>query len=271
MVTPYGWATWGAPTVPIAQPGANYMAAPVVNLEPVSPSPVGATNATGNNVAGATNATIGNVPPVVNATEMRPQWAVPYPTVVGAGSEYQTSALPASTLSPATPSTSFNFGAAQFDSLYSPVPQPQVSLGEVAREWRQKEQTANARTYTNEDINRIQAQSGGISGTALNAGTAAVPGNTPAGTAPVGGNAAAPSAQPSNPLPNMMAQNSVPQSPATSEGQNATQASPGEPQGGTRATLPRAASPLPTLLLLGLLAITAGLVTSRLQRLRNRR
>ncbi len=269
VATPYGWATLGGPAVPIAQGGAS-LAAPIVSLEPVSPSPVGATNATANNVAGATNATIGNVPPVVNATQMRAFYSTPYPTVVGAGSEYQAPEVEATASAPSASSGTFNFGAAQFDSAYNVPPQPETSLGEVAREWRQKEQTERARSYTNEDITRIQAQSGGLSGTAVNTGTPTTPSNAPTGNAPAVGNPVTPPAQTTAPPPNAMAQASAPQGANAPEAETSAQTTPAQ-QGGMPTTLPPAASPLPTLLLLGLLAITAGLVTSRLQRARNRR
>ncbi len=269
VVTPAGWATASGPAVTIVQPGAASLAAPIVTLGTTSPSPVGATNATANNVAGATNATVGNVPPVVSATQMQAQYSSPYASVVGAGSEYQPPAPVAEAPSASSSAGIFNFGAAQFNSAYNLPPQPETSLGEVARDWRQKKQTENARTYTNQDISRIQAlPGGGMSGTAVNTGTEATPTNVPAANTAAVANPFEPKGLP----PETMAQASAPQGTAAPQEQGAAQsATSTEQQGATEATLPRSASPLPTLLLLGVLAITAGLVTSRLQRLKNRR
>ena len=61
----------------------------------------------------------------------------------------------------------FDFGVAQFDtpSMSGGVGQPidGKSLGEFARELRQKANNANARTYTNSDVERV-GQAGGVTG-----------------------------------------------------------------------------------------------------------
>ncbi len=289
-VTPSGWTTTAGPAIPVA-PGAPVVVTPEIHLGTYSPSPVGATNATGNNVAGASNSTIDNVAPVAGSTQMQVQYAVPYPSIVGAGSEYAT--FPASAVSNARSGVSsrlpyFDRGAAQFVSVYDMgSPQTTMSLGELAREWRQKKQSLNARTFTNEDINRIDQQygppTGGITATAVNAGTNATanppnqpPSNVSTDTAmpqrrspfqpPAGMEGAPPTSAPP-PQPQAMAQYQPPVQPlAERPAATDTQQASGEQGQGNQSnpgTLPRTASQMPTFLVLGGLALLAGMLLRR--------
>ncbi len=288
VVTPSGYATTTGPAVPVAQPGAPLVMTPEITFRTVSPSPVGATNATANNIAGATNATI--TPPVVSASPSVVEYVSPYPTLVGAGSEYGTVQAPAAS-APSGVSTRlamFDRGAAQFNSAYEiGVPQPDMSLGEVAREWRQKKATTNARTYTNEDINRIQQQygppGGGVSGTAVNAGTSTTQpatSNEPASS--VGAPAPPPTTTPENAPPAQPApatpppQASAPQPPpqqsalatvgAQTQQQSNAQEQAAAPAQDNNGVLPNTASPLPLLVLAGVAAASVGIVSWRMHK-----
>jgi hypothetical protein len=157
----------------------------------------------------------------------------------------------------------FHFGAAQFASIYNiSTSQPSESLGELARQWRQRKATLNARTFTNEDITRMDQKygspSGGLSAAAVTAGTATS--TAPATTVPGA------AAQPTTPQEQASAQY---QPPAQS---SPPQAAPGQateesPQRSTKGQLPPSASMLPTLLLLGVGAVALGfLLRRRMQR-----
>ncbi len=284
VVTQSGTVTSSGQAIPVAQPGAPLVITPEISFRTVSPSPMGASNATANNIAGATNATF--APPVVSAAPTQVEYVTPYPSVVGAGSSYASEMNPANAPSGvATRLQGFDRGAGQFNSVYDLGAQPEASLGELAREWRQKKAALNARTYTNEDINRIQQQNagGGLSGTAVNAGNST---NAPATPGQPGSNIGAPAApstatpenaappqppaQPAPPPP----QAAVQQQPMGSQGQQspnvqeqtAPEAQNQAAQGGKE--LPGTASPLPALLLLGVGAGSIGFMTRRKQRSR---
>lgn len=140
IVTVPAWGVEGArPSMPV-------LTTPIVSLTPVSPSPVGATNATAGLIAGATDSTLNNVPGPTSAVTMQPQFL----TSVGA-------LEPAYQFEPAGPATSrpSQTGPSVFSSAYTAVPQ-RSNLGEVARVQRQQRAGHTPRTYTNDDINRIQ-------------------------------------------------------------------------------------------------------------------
>ncbi len=289
VVTPSGWATTAGPAYPMAQPNAPLVVTPEIQLGTYTPSPAGATNATGNNPAGATNATINNVTPVAGSTQMSVQYSLPYPSVVGVGGQYAPEGAVAVT--PSGVSTQlpyFDRGAARFSSTYDiGTAQPTTSLGEVAREWRQKKEAQNARTFTNEDINRIDQQygppTGGTSATAVNTGAAATgtsetqaPANVGTSTTPPGRRSpftpppqvTAP-AQPSTPPPQQqaMAQYQPPmqasgQAPSAG-GTQQQQPAPSEQGRLQSGTLPRTASEMPTFLIIGGVALLAGMLLRR--------
>ena len=166
------------------------------------------------------------------------------------------------------------------------------SLAEYAAKFRSRNQNQSAHVYTNADVDRINQQTGGVTGTAVNAG------NNP-GTATPAGNSSMPAVgQPAGQTPTMpgitapaQRQNPQPPSPFTPHPQaqldaNPTQqpsemaqATPPAPTGSTAAaaensetsqssgekqrSLPRSASPLPLMAVMGFLAATAGMFLRR--------
>lgn len=158
------------------------------------------------------------------------------------------------------------------------------SLGEVAREMKQKEQTANAKTYTNADIDKLN-QSTGVSNGAMSASAtnSSWPANNGVITPPPQGSIAAPAqnqsttgtvpatqeppqvgpqsnAKPSAERPYEMAQNNpsnagIPQQSAESNNESSANSN----NASTKATLPKTASRLPLLGVLGFFSISMGL------------
>jgi hypothetical protein len=238
---------------------------------------VGASNATPGNTAGAANstATIPSPPRVIDTV---PQFSGAASTMLMASPQPETSG--------ATNSRLFDRGVGSGSSVSTGG----KSLGELARENRQREAGANARVYTNQDIDRINQQPatqvGGMAGAAVGAGNA-----TGAQPQPHSGNmpvVAQPSTNPpSNPgvsqpvppsnappdqsqaippsppgqmqaaggQPTQIAQANPPANPAE---QNA-QVAANEQHGGRQ--LPSAASILPMMALVGVLAAGAGLLS----------
>lgn len=144
-------------------------------------------------------------------------------------------------------------------------------LGDIARDNRQRMQNANAKTFTNADVQRV-AGTGGVSGIATNPANNAYPSdNGVINSNAVPGAVAAPSnpatppttenTPPSNQKPSAattpreMAQAQTPANPAE---QNAQASESGEPR-----TLPKSASPLPLIGVIGFSAIAAGLLVRK--------
>jgi len=146
------------------------------------------------------------------------------------------------------------------------------SLGDIARENRQRMQGANARTFTNADVQRI-AGAGGVSGIATNPANNAYPPDN--GVINSNGAVAAPNTATEQNVPQAtppaMEQNQKPsaatpppqmaqaQTPANPADQNAQANAPENNQ----RTLPKSASPLPLLALLGFGAIVIGFAVRR--------
>ncbi len=302
VVTNSGQATTQGPAVTAAPVSGPVLVTPIVHLGVAAPS-AGATNATAG-TAGATNATVQQVQPPSSVSII--------PEInLGQGTVYQVP-IPESAAAPSTavvlvgnPTGSMTAGAtaAAFDrGVSAGTPwQPGTgigdrSLGEVARDYRQQVQNAHARTYTNQDVERLANQGvglvGGTSGTAVSSGSNAYPANngvitnTPAVAQPTQPNTAQPGvAQPSS---NGMPITTSPQPPANNQAQpppasNQNQAAPTLPpasemaqanvppapgseqnaQGGAqnnRRELPRSASLLPLIAAVGILATGAGLL-----------
>ncbi len=149
------------------------------------------------------------------------------------------------------------------------------SLGEIARENRQRMQGVNARTFTNSDVEHM-AGAGGVSGIATNpsnnagypadngvinsSGAIAAPTNPPAQNAPQ----ATPPATEQKPSaavpPHEMTQAQTPANPAD---QNAQSNAASANQQGNQRTLPKSASPLPLIALGGFTATIAGLLARK--------
>ena len=182
------------------------------------------------------------------------------------------------------------------------------SLGEIAREMKQKQQNANAKTFTNADIDKLNGTqgSGGISGAATASNTNSewpanngvitpgsansqgaiaapsspapsqgnspfaprMPENTPSNTTPIPpANAPQANAKPSASQPYEMAQNNpanagIPQDngqTSTAADQNAAPADQSAGNAAQSRTLPKTASRLPLLGVLGFVSISMGL------------
>jgi hypothetical protein len=170
----------------IAPPSAPRLVTPEVHLTTVVPA-VGATNATPGNAAGAANATAAlPVPPRVLTTA--PQYAGAEAAMVMTAPPEQTeAAVPGAATPIAGNAPEFNRGVGP-GSAVAGVNTGGKSLAEMARENRQRESAANARLYTNEDIERMNQQSGvqvgGMAGAAVGAGQAAGARQPSSGAAP---------------------------------------------------------------------------------------
>ena len=195
-------------TGPVSPP---LLATPIVNLGTVALSPVGASNATANNPVGAGNSTLSNVTAPVNVVNTQAEFSNPgtfpanaQPAVLAGGE--QTGAP----FSPPATATAFNRGIGRFNSVYagkSGLGRTDISLGEAAATYKHTRSTRAARVYTNDDIARINQQSGVRIGGAPSATAGKAVGNiggitgaVQAGAAQSSGNVApgqaAPAAQP---------------------------------------------------------------------------
>ncbi len=194
-------------TGPISPP---LLSTPTVNLGTVALSLVGASNATANNPVGASNSTLSNVTAPINVVNTQAEFSNPatfpanaQPSMLSGGEQ---AGAPFS--APAT-TAAFNRGIASFNSVYagnSGLGRTNLSLGEAAATYKRNRTTRAARVYTNDDIARINQQSGVRIGGAPSATAGKAVGNTggitgavQAGAAQSSGNAApgqaAPAAQ----------------------------------------------------------------------------
>jgi len=151
------------------------------------------------------------------------------------------------------------------------------SLGDIARENRQHMQGANARTFTNADVERM-AGAGGVSGIATNPANNGYPtdngiinsnGAVATQTTPTATEQNAPQATPPATEQNQKPSAATPppqmaqaQTPANPADQNAQSNAPAA-QDNNQRTLPKSASPLPLLALLGFTATLVGLFIRR--------
>jgi hypothetical protein len=181
----------------IASPSTPLLVTPEVHLATAVPQ-VGASNATPGNTAGATSSTSA-IPQPPRALNTVPEYATagaaviqtPPPEALQGSTSVTTGAGPqvTGTTGGATTGTGagtpivimnntrlFDRGVGSGASLVAGGNSDGRTLGEIARGNRQREAGANARVYTNQDIDRINQQPGtqigGISGTTVGAGTA---------------------------------------------------------------------------------------------------
>jgi hypothetical protein len=121
------------------------LATPQMTFVNVSNAPVGATNATGNNLAGARNATVRNVPGISYASTTVPVILNPE-TVLPAAPEAQLAAAAMEAPEPAElqPLRFVDVGVAAVTP----------SLAEIARAARGRA-PGSVRTYTNADVERL--------------------------------------------------------------------------------------------------------------------
>lgn len=270
--------------VVVAPPSQPNLVAPTVHLGTAAPV-VGAMSATPGNLAGAVSSTMSQVAapaPVPMVAEI----ANPVPVVMvnsQAGASPILQGTSGAMIS-GTANLPFNSGVGNpFGEGYTvgTYAVNQTSLGEIAREYRARRATEQARTFTNQDIQ--QMNQGGVSVVGGTAGATVTPGaptaqptgNAPAIAQPGATNPPAtpgvatpvpPEQQSNPPQPPPMSQM---QSNATTEMAQANQpAGMQEMQGSAttgngrsqRGQLPRAASVLPLMALIGLLAAGAGLL-----------
>ncbi len=265
-----GLSTNTGTAVFVAPPSAPLVVTPEFHLAPAAPA-VGATNATAGNTAGAANATT-QIP-----VGMRVINTVPEFSNFGGGysGNFETGVTGGAVTSGAAGNGVAALGPIQFDRgvgsgsmLAAGSDTSGRSLGELARENRQQAAGANARVYTNKDIDRINAQPttniGGFSGAAVGAGAPGTqqPSNMPAVSQPTNppSNSNPGVSQPVPPSKDRsalssdtreMAQANVPPNPADAD-QASTTADKRLPSGG---------SILPVVAVVGVLAAGAGLMS----------
>jgi hypothetical protein len=212
--------------------------------------------------------------------------ANPVPVVMigeqaGASPLLQTSSglIISGTVNPGVP---FNTGVGSFAGGYpaGTVAGNQASLGEIAREFRNRRASEQARTYTNQDVERMN-QTGGVS--VVGGTSGAVTGAPGTLTQPMGNAPAVAQPGTMNPPSNPGVATPVPPQPQSNQpppmsqmqaganptemaqatppsGAQETQAAPVGTQRSERGQLPRAASVLPLMALVGFLATAAGLL-----------
>lgn len=145
-VTNSGYVSLAGPAVPPVSASSPMLATPQMTFVNVSKAPVGATNATGNNLAGARNATITNVAGISEASTT-------LPVIVNAENAPTPEAQPAAVET--EPSETAELRPSGFLDV-GPVAEGIPSVAEMAREARQREsRPGNVRTYTNADVERL--------------------------------------------------------------------------------------------------------------------
>ena len=276
----------------IAPPSAPLLVTPEVHLTTVTPT-VGASNATAGNNAGAANATA-TLPVTPRVITTVPQYAGAESTITLTAPPEQTeTAGPmaatgvSTTVTPAQGATTvivskppeFNRGVGSSGAAAVAANTGGKSLAEAARQARQPEKAANARLYTNQDIERMNQQSGvqvgGMAGAAVGAGNATgaqqpSSGSMPAVAQPPTNPPANPGvSQPTEPTskPPDQSQAMPPRNTSTQIAQasappsRADQMAPATPAPPpSQRLLPSAGSVLPVMALLGFLAAGAGLL-----------
>jgi hypothetical protein len=252
---------------------------PVVHLGGVTPG-VGATSSTAGNPVGATSfPDSANTPPVT----IVPQMAMPEANA--ASGKPIAIGPPVADLGPASDNSAYQSASANDQD---------ESVAQYAARFRSRNQNQAAHVYTNADVDRLNQQTGGVTGAAVNAG--ATPGAAPASNSsgmpvvsqPVGQPQAAPGVatpatphtnpQPQGPFtprqqaqgentptqqPAEMAQANPPAMPAAGQPSAAQAAHAPDDSAASGRTLPRSASPLPLMACLGLVAGAAGLYLRR--------
>ena len=288
VITPSGQATTQGAAVPVAPiTSTPLVATPIIHLG-TPPLATGATNATTGNNAGAVNQTIDMAHPPTEV-QIRPeislgQSAVYVQPATGTSTENETApataGLPAGR-QPVNLGVS-SAGAAAFDDGTNGR-----SLGDIARDNRQRTQNANARSFTNADVARVSG-AGGVSGiatsqansgypldngvinssgiassTATETGTANAPAgstNVPPATPPAMPITSQPSNEKPSAAPHEMSQAQTQANPAD---QNAVKTSATADQDSEQRTLPKGGSFLPLMAIVGLGATVAGLLSRR--------
>ena len=141
---------WAPPGV-YAQPFVPLLSTPTMSFENVSPSPVGATNATAGNVAGATNATLSVFPagPVVQYPPSLALGLENSPIESGAEAEARAEAESRGEAT-AAETRPLELGVASFQDSYG--------VAQLAASSRARQQAK--RLYTNLDVERMNQMTG---------------------------------------------------------------------------------------------------------------
>lgn len=262
-----------------APPSQPLIVAPIGHLGTAAPV-AGATSATPGNMAGAVSSTMAAVP-AMPPVPMVAEISNGVPVVVVSGPQAGASPILQSTseltIGGASPPVArFNTGVGSFSGGYAVgnLAENQTSLGEIARDFRARRASEQARTFTNDDVQRLNQGGGGTSGVVTGAaGTMTQPtGNAPAVAQPQTMNppahpgvATPVPAQPQTNQPPPMSQmqsgtSTVIAQAAPPAGMEQRQAAPGGAETQRRGQLPPAASVLPLMALVGVLAAAAGLL-----------
>lgn len=155
VVTPSGQATTAGVAVPVVPYSPPLLVTPIVHLSTASTVP----GATGGSVAAAE-------PPTAPGIRAEIQYGQPVVYMGGQPSPTEQATAPAMSAGAATGEAVFNSGVTANGGIASDNGLNGRSLGEVARELRQRMQNTNAKMYTNSDVTSMP-NAGGITGTAM--------------------------------------------------------------------------------------------------------
>ncbi len=279
------------PAVVPAPVSPPLLVTPIGRLSTVRPT-AGATNAAPGQQVGATSLapaqmvqpTLPNIVPQVAGAVPIVMYSAPPPTpaeqaaaqAAAAGPGTQTAAMPETNVQIGR----FDFGMAPISGVVDGVAERR-SVAEVAAAYRRRGQAEIARSYTNEDINRLNPPTGasvgggGVAGAAAGAGAPAerAQPSQPSGAvaAPTGPAQAAPGSQPTTERPPAPPSQRVQPEPP----QEQARSRPPEPQGqapaqgeqargtASEGRLPASSSSLPLLAVLGFMAAAVGLLTRK--------
>jgi hypothetical protein len=277
VVTPYGQATQYGAAVPIAPYSPPLVTTPLMHLGNARTTP-------GTSTAAITSTTSPPEPP--SAVPIRPE--IDYgPQIVYVGPpnanvENNNATAPTAGYS-VNGRQMVDLGVHSDTAMMADDGTHGRSLGDIARNNRQRMQGANARNFTNADVQRM-AGAGGVSGIATSPANNAYPADngvinsngvaTQSGVAsPTNAPAANDqNAQPATPVVTQPAPSEKPSAgtPPPNMAQAQTPANPADqnaaPANTEQRTLPKSASPLPLLGLLGFTAAGAGLVVRKFRR-----
>ena len=266
-----GVSTSTGTAVIVAPPSQPLLVAPMAHLGTAAPV-AGATNATLGNPAGAVNSTLANLPapaPIFTVPEIATN-PVPVVTITepaGAAAPGTSGLTISGTINPGVP---FNTGVGSQSGAYpvGAMAGNQVSLGQVAREWRAKMATEHALVYNNQDLQQLN-QSGGVSVVGGVSGTAVSPGTPSNGAIAQPAPSAPAVAQPSGtqpatpgvatPVPPQSQSHPAQQAPPMSQMRSAPEATASARSHRVQ-ELPRTGSVLPVMAVVGLLATVVGLM-----------
>ncbi len=267
VVTPYGTATQQGAAVPVAPVSPPLVTTPIMHLGNAPTTP-----ATGT----AAISLPGTTPEPPSAVPIRPEIEMG-PETIYVGPAGATVANTGANATPTAPTGNGQVFDRGVNSSSAPALNDGTNgrpLGDIARENRQRMQNTNAKAFTNADVERM-AGGGGVSGIATNPANNAYPSDNgvinsnaaPGAVAAPSNPATPPTTEQNTPPPNAKPSAAAPphemaqaQTPANPADQNAQAAAPTTQPSGEQKTLPKSASPLPLIALVGLTATIGGLL-----------